>query len=154
MKAGIDYTGVCVVFYCHDGEGNFLFHQRSQNCRDNQGDWDMGGGGLEWGEDPTVGVLREVREEYGCEGKINERLPYYSLLRENAGIPTHWIALPFIIQVSHQEAKLNDPGAMESLQWFQLDALPQPLHPGNIFAFKNYGEILESFAKGKKISLS
>ena len=26
MIKGIDYTGVTITFYCHDGEGNYLFH--------------------------------------------------------------------------------------------------------------------------------
>ena len=49
MKPGIDYIGVSTPFYCHDGQGNFLFHKRSQKCRDEQGRWDTGSGKLEFG---------------------------------------------------------------------------------------------------------
>lgn len=37
MKNGIDYIGVGVVFFCHDGGGNFLMNKRSKNSRDEQG---------------------------------------------------------------------------------------------------------------------
>ena len=33
MEVGIDYTGISVVFLCHDNEGNFLMNKRSKNCR-------------------------------------------------------------------------------------------------------------------------
>ena len=37
MKKGIDCTGVCVVYFCHDGEGNFVMGRRSENARDEHG---------------------------------------------------------------------------------------------------------------------
>ena len=49
LKKGVDFTGVAIVFICHDGNGNILMHKRSQNCRDEQGRWDIGGGSLEFG---------------------------------------------------------------------------------------------------------
>lgn len=67
LRKGIDFIGVTCVFYCHDGKGNFLLHQRSENCKDEQGRWDCGGGGLEVGEEFEDGVKREIMEEYGCD---------------------------------------------------------------------------------------
>ena len=46
MKKGEDYIGVSVVYFCHDGKGNFVMAKRSENCRDEIGNWDIGGGGL------------------------------------------------------------------------------------------------------------
>lgn len=43
MTKGADYTGVAVVYYCHDGAGKFVMAKRSGNCRDEQGRWDIGG---------------------------------------------------------------------------------------------------------------
>ncbi len=34
MKKGEDFTGVTIVYFCHDGNGNFLMKKRSANCRD------------------------------------------------------------------------------------------------------------------------
>lgn len=65
---------VCVAFFAHDGEGNFAFHKRGKGARNHVGEWDCGGGSLEWGEDPSVAVLRELKEEYGCSGVIDEAL--------------------------------------------------------------------------------
>src|SRR5579862_8107330 len=93
LKAGLDYVAVGVSFYCHDGRGNFLMHKRSRNCRDEQGRWDFGGGKLEFGEQPEEAVLREVREEYCCAGRIQEILPPISRFREHDGRSTHWLSL-------------------------------------------------------------
>lgn len=37
LQRGIDFIGITCVFYCHDGQGNFLMHKRSKNCRDEIG---------------------------------------------------------------------------------------------------------------------
>ena len=128
MKAGVDYTGVTVSFYCHDGKGNFLLHKRSQTCRDEQGTWDFGGGKLEFGEDLEDAVLREVREEYCCEGEIQEKLPAVSRIRDNHGVKTHWVSVSYIIKVEPEDARIGEPDDMDEIGWFRLDALPDPLH--------------------------
>jgi ADP-ribose pyrophosphatase YjhB (NUDIX family) len=32
--------------------------------------WDLPSGGLDWGEEPVVGLKREIQEELGCEAII------------------------------------------------------------------------------------
>lgn len=81
MKAGIDYIGITTPFYCNDGKGNFLLHKRSNNCRDEHGTWDMGGGKVELGEILEEAVLREVLEEYNCHGTIQKVLTPYTILK-------------------------------------------------------------------------
>ena len=63
MKKGEDFTGVTIVYFCHDGKGNFLFNKRSKNCRDEIGNWDCGGGALEFGETVEETLKKEVKEE-------------------------------------------------------------------------------------------
>jgi ADP-ribose pyrophosphatase YjhB (NUDIX family) len=128
MKAGIDYTGVTAFFFCHDGAGKFLLHKRSQNCRDEQGHWDSGGGKVEFGEDLREAVLRELKEEYGCDGEIEIQLPAVSRSRVHDGVPTHWICIGFIIKIDPTEAKNNEPTAIDEIGWFKLDEFPEPLH--------------------------
>lgn len=50
MKKGIDYIGVSVVYFCHDGRGSFVMHKRGPSTRDEHSCRDIGGGGLEFGE--------------------------------------------------------------------------------------------------------
>jgi len=73
IKEGIgkDFTGVVVVFICHDGKGNLLMAKRSKNARDEQGTWEVAGGGLKFGEKVEDALIREVREEF-CAKIINQ----------------------------------------------------------------------------------
>ncbi|OGB78549.1 hypothetical protein A2296_02025, partial [candidate division CPR3 bacterium RIFOXYB2_FULL_35_8] len=106
---GIDYIGITTPFYCNDGKGNFLLHRRSKNCRDEQRRWDLGSGQLEFGLTPEQNVLKEVFEEYGCSGTIQSQLPPHSIFRKHQGVDTHWLAIPFFVQVDPQKVKISEP---------------------------------------------
>lgn len=146
MKAGIDYIGITTPFYCVDEKGLFLLHKRSKNCRDEIGVWDAGGGQLEFGQTLEESVLREVAEEYGARGQILEKLPPYTLLRKHDGVKTHWVAIPYLIRVKHDEVKNNDPGKIDEIGWFALDHLPSPLHPGMKHAIQNCAVYFRKYA--------
>ncbi|MDD2822643.1 MAG: NUDIX hydrolase [Candidatus Daviesbacteria bacterium] len=149
LKPGIDFTAVSVSFYCHNDDGLFVLHKRSENCRDEIGTWDFGGGRLEFGEDPEVGVLREVLEEYGVEGEIIEQLPALSLIRENKGITTHWLSIPFLIKVDITKIKNGDPEKISEIEFFTLDNLPQPLHKGATHTLKKFEKHFDKYKKSK-----
>jgi len=128
MKKGVDYTGICVVFCCHDGNGNILMHRRSQNVRDEHGRWDIGGGGLEFGEDPIEGLRREIKEEYLADLLEHEFLGFRSAVRDLNGVPTHWLALDFKVRIDPSVVKIGEPNDIDELAWFTLDTLPDPIH--------------------------
>ncbi len=117
MNIGIDFIGVTTPFYCNDGKGNFLLHKRSIECRDEQGRWDTGSGKLEFGLALEENVLKEVFEEYGCVGEIQERLPAHDIFRDQSGVKTHWVAVPFFIKVNRDEAKNNEPEKIDEIGW-------------------------------------
>ena len=149
MKPGVDYIGITTPFYCNDGDGLFLLHKRSKNCRDEHGRWDPGSGQLDFGCTPEENVLREVAEEYGCKGEIQEQLPVHSIFREWDGKKTHWLAIPFFVKVNPKEVKNNEPEKIDEIGWFPLNKLPEPLHTGFNFTFKNYQKYFEKY-KPKK----
>ena len=63
-RAGFDYPGVAICYFCHDGEGNYLFAKRTEKCRDEHFKWECGGGGMHFGESIETTLHREVKEEY------------------------------------------------------------------------------------------
>lgn len=147
MKIGIDYIGVSTSFYCHNGKGKWLLHKRSINCRDERGAWDSGGGKLEFGLTLEENVLKEIREEYGCEAQIQQQLSAITLLRKSIdGTQTHWIIIPFILFLDEKnvsKVKISDPEKMAELGWFTLDNLPHPLHSGFQKTITLYRKIFE-----------
>lgn len=128
MKKGIDYIGVTVCFYCHDGKGNLLLQKRSKNCRDEQGRWDCGGGSMKFGETFEETVLREIREEYCSTPKQMDFAGVSNVVRSDGQTKSHWVALIFTVLLDPIEVKLGDADKMEKIGWFHIDSLPAPLH--------------------------
>ncbi len=122
---------IAVVFFCHDGKGNYLLNKRSQKCRDERGMWDPGGGGVEFGETLTEAVIREVGEEYGAAPKEIEFMGYRDVLRTQEGKQTHWISHDFRVLVDPSEVKNGEPEKCDALMWTtvpELETFPEPLH--------------------------
>ena len=128
MKKGIDCTGVSVVFFCHDGKGNYLFHQRSENCRDEKGRWDCGGGALEFGANVIDNLKKEILEEYCTDVIDSEFLGYRDVHLILEDVKTHWVALEFKVLVDRSKVKIGEPHKFDKIGWFKMDELPSPLH--------------------------
>lgn len=142
MRKGVDYIGICVTFYCHDGKGNYLFHKRSEKCRDEHGRWDCGGGGLKFGERLLEGVKREVVEEYAAEPVEIEFLGVSDVFRKIGNESTHWIAFRYKVLVDREKVINNEPDMHEELGWFRLDSLPSPLHSQIPFELQEFKDKL------------
>lgn len=124
MRKGIDYIGVAVVFFCHDGKGKFVLHKRSDKCRDEQGKWDCGGGGMEKGLTVEENLRKEIMEEY-CADVLNiEFLGFRDVHREHNGEKTHWISLDYKVLVDSEQVKIGEPEMCSELKWFDFSSIP------------------------------
>lgn len=142
MRKGVDYIGVAVTFFCHDGDGLFLMSKRSKNTRDEQGRWENGGGGIEFGESVEDALKREIKEEYGAEIIEREFLGFRDVHREYEGQKTHWLVLDFKVRIDSAEVKIGEPDMIDEVGWFQLDSLPEPLHSQMFSTVERYREKL------------
>jgi 8-oxo-dGTP diphosphatase len=140
MTPGVDYPAVTIVFFCHDGQGNYLFNKRSVRCRDEHGCYDPGGGLLELHE--SVGDLlhRELFEEYNAVPLEYEFLGMREMHRVNAGKKTHWVALDYKVLVDRKQVKNNEPRKFDELVWRKMDSLPAPMHSQFEVAYEKYKE--------------
>lgn len=128
MIKGVDYIGIAVCFYCHDGNGNYVLTKRSASCRDEHGRWDFGGGGVKFGETIEQALLREIKEEYGTEPVSYEFLEFDEVFREHNGAQTHWIDFRYKVLLNRELVVNNEPAKHDELSWFTLENLPSPLH--------------------------
>jgi 8-oxo-dGTP pyrophosphatase MutT (NUDIX family) len=128
LKKGVDYTGVCVVYFCHDGKGKVVLAKRSTNTRDEHGCWDIGGGGVEFGDTVEDTIRQEIKQEYCTDVVDFEFLGYRDVHRIYEDKHTHWIALDFKVLVDPTKVKNGEPHKFEEIGWFTLDALPEKLH--------------------------
>ena len=103
--------------------------KRSRKARDEQGRWEIQGGGLKWGDSPLDNLQREVLEECGVSPQRIEFLGYRSIKRKlKDGTPTHWISLDFAALVDRAKVRLNEPEMFDNMGWFTLERQPKPVH--------------------------
>lgn len=128
MQKGIDYTGITIVFFCHDGCGNFLLSKRSSKARDEQGTWDPGGGALEFGDTIENTLRKEIKEEYCTDVLSYEFLGYRDVHRIRDGKPDHWIALDFNVLIDPKKVKNGEPHKLDEVKFFRFETIPHPVH--------------------------
>lgn len=129
LRRGIDHIGVSASFVIHDGNGRILLHKRSNQCRDEHGRWDVGGGAIEFGESLEEAVRREVMEEFIAEPLEISFLTVYDAHRiAPDGSPTHWVAVIHAVRVNPDDVRVGEPHKIDDIGWFTSDRLPDPLH--------------------------
>ena len=65
-----------VIALVRDKEGKILLQKRVDSLiPDADGTWELPGGKIDYGETPEDAVMRECREEAGCEIQIKRLLP-------------------------------------------------------------------------------
>jgi 8-oxo-dGTP diphosphatase len=140
---GVSFTGVGTVFFCHDGHGNFLMSKRSKNTRDEQGKWEIAGGGLKWGVAAEDNLRREIKEEYNADAKNIIFMGYRDVFRElEDGTPTHWLILDFVAEVDRAQVIRNEPDMSDAVDWFTLDTQPSPVHSQHSTLMQKYHDQL------------
>lgn len=127
---GASFTGITTPFICYDDAGKIFMSKRSNKARDEHGRWDCGAGGLKHGQAIKDSMLRELHEEYGVSEPIAvDFLGYFDVFRTLPdGTPTHWLAMPFAVHVNHADVRIMETDMVDDSGWFDLDALPEPLH--------------------------
>lgn len=127
-RKGIDSIGVCIVFSCHDGAGNYVLAKRTEQCRDEHGTWEPGSGAVELGDSPIDTLTKEIQEEYGTTPISYEFMGYRDMHREHQGKKTHWIALDYRVLVDPSTVRNMEPHKHDEIGWFKLGEFPEPLH--------------------------
>lgn len=105
-----------------------LLQKRGAGARDENGNWDVGGGAIEFGESIDEAVRREIKEELCVDPIDIQYLTTYDAFREFNGVKTHWIAIMHAVQVDPAKVKIGEPEKIDELGWFQSTNLPSPLH--------------------------
>jgi len=128
LQKGTDYTGVTIVYFCHDGKGNFIMSKRSKNARDEKGRWDIGGGGLEFGDTVKNTLQKEIKEEYCVDVLSCEFLGFRDVHRMKDGLPDHWIALDFKVLIDPKKIKNGEPHKFDEIKFFRFETMPTFVH--------------------------
>jgi len=124
-KQGKDYIGVGGGVLIFNDHGQVLLLKRTTNSRNEAGYWCKPGGTIEFGEKAEEAMIREIKEEVNIDIKIKEFLCFSNHIIEDEN--QHWIALHFVAEMVGGELKNMEPHKHDSLEWFDLDNLPDKL---------------------------
>ena len=94
--------------------------------------WNLPGGGLESGETPWQGVIREVKEETGLDVEIEKLLCVYSKPDKNA--------LGFDFECKIVGGKITFSNESKEIKWFGKDEIPPNTVQKQIERIKDFFE--------------
>ncbi|RIY02104.1 NUDIX domain-containing protein [Aureimonas flava] len=89
------------------------------------GAWGLPGGKVDLFERANVAAAREVLEETGLRIVARELLCVVDQIDRDAG--DHWFAPVYVVEDAAGEPAITEPHKHDGLDWFALDALPEPL---------------------------
>lgn len=108
-------------------EEKILLCRLSRQQKD-YGKWTLPGGGLEFGEHPEAGAVREIWEETGLEADITGLAEVDSILAEFNDRMMHALRIIYWAEVIGGELCIELDGSTDGCEWFtQEEALALPL---------------------------
>jgi len=115
---------------CLDADGRILL-SRLSDVTEAPGAWTLPGGGIEFGEHPEAAAIRELHEETGLTGRIEELLAVDSIHRRarqgEEAYDYHGIRIIYRTTVDHGPIVNEIGGSTDQAAWFtraELETTP------------------------------
>jgi len=124
-----------------------LFHRDNIPTISSPDCWCMVGGGIEDGETPEEGLIREVKEE------VSYDLKEFELILKTKGLQGEdlWLYVAFVDKDEEQKF-IHGSGEGQGIGWFTIDeALALKLSSGTRIRLTQYRELLEEMIKTKRL---
>jgi ADP-ribose pyrophosphatase YjhB (NUDIX family) len=90
-----------------------------------EGRWTLPGGGLDFGEDPETGVIREVEEETGLIGRVAGPVRVVSdtgiWKRADGDVRFHHVRFVYPVEVVGGAERVEVDGSSDGFGWFDAD---------------------------------
>jgi 8-oxo-dGTP diphosphatase len=103
--------------------GKFLMTERRETDHEDREYgccWNFPGGGIEWGEDPTTALAREIREELGVEINILALVPrIFSPVRYG----WHGLLICYLCELKYPKSPITLNHEATNYGWFSLEEI-------------------------------
>lgn len=114
---------IAVYGYIRNNEGKILLVQRAPHDSF-PGLWEMPGGTLDFGEDPKIGVEREVQEECGISVEALHPIAAISGVSEKNDSKSHTVRLAFLCRLIDKRSKITLSKEHSAYLWVDPTNLP------------------------------
>lgn len=127
-------------FYRVSIKGLILDETRKKflTVREDNGIWELPGGGLDWGESMEDCLRREIKEEMGLEVTEMAKLPSFYLTGKN--IDGHW-SLNLVFEIKVKDLNFTPSEECQEIRFIAPEEID------TINAFRNVRELAEKFGK-------
>jgi 8-oxo-dGTP diphosphatase len=105
-------------------KGKLFVIKRAEDDVQSPGIWELPGGRLELGEDPYLGLIREIKEETGLYIRPINPMTVRHFERSDGQVIT---MLVFLCKVSGGDAKLSEEHS--SFDWVSIDDCKEKINP-------------------------
>lgn len=120
-------TRVAAYAICLRADEVLLAHFVSSDGKDRH--WTLPGGGIDFGEDPSFAVVREVAEETGYEVEVDVLLGVDSRPRRQSWGATeedvHHLGVYYRVRIVGGELRHETDGSTDEAAWFPLARVPE-----------------------------
>lgn len=118
LQIGKDYIGVGVgAVIIRNNQVLLLLRNKPPEANS----WTIIGGKVEFGETIEKAILREVKEEIGCSGKLIAYLGITNHILPEEG--THFVSPRFLVEISEQPINM-ELESHSDMKWFNINELP------------------------------
>jgi ADP-ribose pyrophosphatase YjhB (NUDIX family) len=128
----VESTRIGAYAVCTDSANRLLVCRIAPGYPD-AGAWTLPGGGVEFGEDPNLAVLRELEEETGLTGRVVSVAAIDSHVVERPVTrpgPMHVVAILYRVEVTGGELRPELDGSTDICAWMSGDQLEhEPTEP-------------------------
>jgi ADP-ribose pyrophosphatase YjhB (NUDIX family) len=120
-------TRVAAYALCVDADDRILLCRIAPGWWSDVGHWTLPGGGLEFGESPEAGAIRELEEETGLRGTVGELVDLHDWSgrwthpRDGVDEAYHAIRLIYRVDVTGGELRDEVDGSTDAARWFTRD---------------------------------
>ncbi|MGE7694020.1 NUDIX domain-containing protein [Lysinibacillus sp. NPDC094177] len=98
------------------------------------GCWSLPGGKVDYMETIENAIIREIKEELGVDIEITQLVCVTNHIIQSEDV--HYVAPTFTARITNGEVQNREPHALEKVQWFSINDIPENITMTTEYALK------------------